>query len=83
MSSSQNERCVTENVRGEDVDKAHDEDCDTATDDQAPECHAKRFLGRIGFVEVCKHAITEEELSCTEHDEAGLWTEERPIACEI
>lgn len=83
LSCSQDECCISEDVRCEDVDEAHDEDCDSAADDEAPECHAEGLLGRIRLVEVCEDAVAEEDLGCAEHDEAGLGAKEWPVAAEV
>jgi len=83
LSRGQVEGGVPEDVGCKDVDETHDEDCDSAADDEAPEGHAKGLLGGIRFVEVCEHAVPEKDLGCPEHDEARLGTEEGPIAGEV
>lgn len=83
MSGSQIEGSITEYVAGKEIDEAHNKDGDSGADNQAPESHAKVLLRCISLVEVGKDAVSEQNLSCTKHDEARMWAEKGPIPDEV
>ena len=71
---------VTEDIAGDQVDPAKDEDKDARRNDDPPKGHAERFLACCGLVEITKHVYAKDEHREREEDEAVSLAEEGPVA---
>ena len=80
LTSSDALTAVTEDIAGDQIDPAHDEDDDASRDHHAPESKAERFLAEGFLVEVAEHVDTEHDHCKCQSDEAVSRTEQRPVA---
>jgi hypothetical protein len=74
---------VPEYVASDQVHPAHNEDDDTAADDDTPEGETERLLIGVGFVQVAEHVDSEDDHGEGESDEAVGWAEEWPVTGEV
>ena len=74
---------VAEEVGGEDVCGAEDDDDNARCDNEAPEGEAEGFLGRRGLVQVAECGYTSEHHGCAEREEGGVRGEEGPVSSDV
>jgi hypothetical protein len=67
----------------EEIDKAHNNYYNSRSNDYPPECETKRFLTGCFLVQISQNRISKQNHCHTEHDKAGVSTEEGPVTSEV
>lgn len=80
LTSSDALTAVAEDIAGNQVDPAHDEDDDTSGDHHTPESKTKRLSADSFLVEITEHVDTENDHCKCQSDKAVSWTEQWPVA---